>query len=166
MRLAARHLPLVPLMIVSSQMQQTMQDENLHFLRCAVPESACTLCRDLGRNRNLAGEFFSRIFSSGVVTGKILGGGWKRQHVGCLVFPAKAPVQRLHLAAGSHQNIDRAFQSRSLPRARRKAQQCEFAQLRHTLLKNNQSPGSDSSQYVFVAIRSAAPFIPKRKEGC
>ena len=83
----ARHLPVIPLVIVSAQMQQPVQHQDLHLLGRAVAELARTLAWQSRREMAISpANFFRDIVRRG-----------KRKHVGRLVFSAKTPVQRLHL---------------------------------------------------------------------
>jgi hypothetical protein len=52
------HRAIVGFMIVSRQMQHSVQRQNLDFFRRRVAEAACILGRDIGGNRHISSESF------------------------------------------------------------------------------------------------------------
>jgi hypothetical protein len=88
-------------MIISPQMEDAVERENLYFLRRRVAKGAGILRGNLSGDRN---------FSSKLLAGRFWRSG-KREHVSRLVFAAESPVQQFHFCIRSDQHIHAAFKS-------------------------------------------------------
>ena len=83
--LARQHFTVVDLVIVTCQMQQPMQDENLHFGGQRMSDVSRIGSGNLKRNRDVSGDTWNS--------------RRKGEHVGRLVLAAITAVQVLHFAA-------------------------------------------------------------------
>jgi len=132
---AASHLSIVALVIVAAQMQDAVENQDLDFFAGGVSE----------RSRIVGGNF-RRDGDVARVARLQSGQGWKRQHVGGLIFAAEATVEFLEFGIRSNQDIDVRAQSGSATGASYKAVERLLGQTHNAFLQNDQGdPESDAA---------------------
>ena len=82
-------------MIVSGEVEQSVQDEDACFILDAVTEIFCIFGCNIDGNGDIARELAREWFDGG-----------KREHVGGLVFAAEGTIHGTHLAARREQHVD------------------------------------------------------------
>ena len=133
------HLPMIALMVEARQMQNSMQRQNLHFVRGRVSQLRRALLRHVCGNRNLACQSQRSGCPRRIRR--------KRQNIRLFVLPTKLTIQGSHFRAAGHKQVDRALESGSPARAKQKSLQPRFTQTCDRLLQDNQLASASSATF-------------------
>src|SRR5215469_11116023 len=125
---------MIALMIIAGQMQDPVQEQNLHFQGGRVPQSVSVRCRHLGGDGDISRQ-----------VGHPTRIGRKRQHVGRLILGEKTPVKRPQLTITRDENVDSTAHPGRSPSPRQETPQGIVIQAGHVLLEDDHFPLSPKS---------------------
>jgi hypothetical protein len=116
---------MVALVIIPSQMQETVNNQNPNFVARGMPKAPGIFRSDLKRDRNVSREATDK------------NRGRERQHIGGPVRPLEAEIQRANFSVVRHQYRHHSPQPRSPAGGCNKLRQLTTAQARYPLLDND-----------------------------